>query len=309
MCELLDERPVAGNSKKYRIENWKRYFEFDRSGQRFIITKFYEEPLHKTDKRTNGNNSIYVKDIEKILIDYLVHQEGFTCSFTLRKYFLIFGMINDNYNDNDISKIEELKKENNGISDFQINNFKYRTYKKLKDILITAINNLQNRGLISCHEESMAVPVNNTYKAYLLTEDEMFDIDNLEQEVLKQMGFSNLNDVYIRFKEKEYYAKFNAQLVDCYSIKYIYKEYILSTDKTCMDIPIADIRSVKLDLNKKIVNAINKQAISLYSKQEFKINDVEPSCSSKIFRFPQCYIEMQKLLSKELLSIKRHDEE
>ena len=48
------------------MENYKKYFEFEKSGQKFIITDIYDTPLTKEDKRRLGNNSIYVKNIELI---------------------------------------------------------------------------------------------------------------------------------------------------------------------------------------------------------------------------------------------------
>jgi len=76
LCELLEQEVKNGKSKKLQLEDWKRYFDWEKSGQKFIITDVYDTPLTKEDKRKLGNNSIYVKYIEVILLQYLSKQQG-----------------------------------------------------------------------------------------------------------------------------------------------------------------------------------------------------------------------------------------
>jgi hypothetical protein len=53
MCELLNEKVSGGGStKKAQINRWKRYFEFHRDGQKYIIDKIYNNPLIAIDQRT-----------------------------------------------------------------------------------------------------------------------------------------------------------------------------------------------------------------------------------------------------------------
>ena len=47
MCELLREEEKTGNSKKSQNKEWKRYFDFEREGQRYIIKEIYSVPLPK----------------------------------------------------------------------------------------------------------------------------------------------------------------------------------------------------------------------------------------------------------------------
>lgn len=39
-----------------------------------LITEIYDDPLPKTDKRQEGNNNIYTKFIETVLLQYLARQ-------------------------------------------------------------------------------------------------------------------------------------------------------------------------------------------------------------------------------------------
>ena len=57
MCNLLgDEVKVGGSSKQAQLGDWRCYFDWERSGQKYIITTIYEVPLEKEDKRKFGNN-------------------------------------------------------------------------------------------------------------------------------------------------------------------------------------------------------------------------------------------------------------
>lgn len=51
MCSLLNESVMSGSSKQYQLRRWKRFFDFDKQGQKFIITEIYETPKEKIDYR------------------------------------------------------------------------------------------------------------------------------------------------------------------------------------------------------------------------------------------------------------------
>ena len=51
MCELLKEEEGTGNSRKAQINRWKRYFEFHKEGQKFVIDEIYDEPQITSDQR------------------------------------------------------------------------------------------------------------------------------------------------------------------------------------------------------------------------------------------------------------------
>lgn len=51
MCSLLNESVTNGSSKQCQLRRWKRYFDFEKQGQKFIITEMYETPKEKIDYR------------------------------------------------------------------------------------------------------------------------------------------------------------------------------------------------------------------------------------------------------------------
>ena len=114
LCALLEEEVKTGKSKQLQLDNLKRFFEWEKAGQKFIITDIYDTPLPKVDGRSSGNNSKYVKCIELLLLHYLLNKKDYTATLTKRNWWQILGMINNKYNqiERDKEKREELQKNN-----------------------------------------------------------------------------------------------------------------------------------------------------------------------------------------------------
>lgn len=73
ICEYLHESIKTGKAKQLQLEDWKRYFEYERDGNAFIITKVYDVPKEKIRKKisdTSNYTSNNTKNIQP-MIDYL----------------------------------------------------------------------------------------------------------------------------------------------------------------------------------------------------------------------------------------------
>lgn len=55
LCALLGEEVKTGKSKQLQLDNLNRFFEWEKAGQKFIITDIYDTPLPKVDGRSSGN--------------------------------------------------------------------------------------------------------------------------------------------------------------------------------------------------------------------------------------------------------------
>ena len=146
LCQLLD-LPIlsGGNAKQAQIKNLKCYMDFEKSGQKFIITDIFDTPLTINDQRKLGNNSIYVKYIEVILLQYLSKQNGFTSTLNKVDWWRLLGFINEKYKNTPDKELETL---DSSITPFEIKMFYQRCNTKLERILFSALNNLKNRKLI-----------------------------------------------------------------------------------------------------------------------------------------------------------------
>lgn len=133
LCELLGQEVKSGKSKKYQLEDFARYFEWEKSGQKFIISDIYDTPLTKEDKRKLGNNSIYVQCIEVILLQYLSKQEGYTRTFTKRNWWEMLGMASHKYGRTPENKLKNLDYR---ITSWEVRHFYQRCNKKLEQIVL-----------------------------------------------------------------------------------------------------------------------------------------------------------------------------
>ena len=65
ICEYLHELIKTGKSKQLQLENWKRYFEYERDGNAFVITKVYDTVREKGQRTSNNRKNV------QSMIDYL----------------------------------------------------------------------------------------------------------------------------------------------------------------------------------------------------------------------------------------------
>lgn len=47
LCAILNEEAKTGKAKQLQLKNWKRYFDWEKDGQKFIIVDIYDTPLPK----------------------------------------------------------------------------------------------------------------------------------------------------------------------------------------------------------------------------------------------------------------------
>lgn len=108
LCMILNEEIKTGKAKQLQLKNWKRYFDWEKDGQKFIIVDIYDTPLPKEDLRRKGNNSVYKNYIELILLQYLSQQKGYRKTFTKRNWLELLGMINSKYGKEPKMKLKQL---------------------------------------------------------------------------------------------------------------------------------------------------------------------------------------------------------
>lgn len=318
LCELIDQEVKGGKSKKLQLENFKRYFDWEKSGQKFIITDVYDVPLTKEDNRKLGNNNIYVKYIETILLRFLSKQEGYTKTLKKMELWKLLGMVNSKYNR---VTSQELQKMDCIITQFEINHFYQRCNQKLEKILFTALNNLKNRKLIIWELQTVIVDKDDKY--FLADDSHLRSILNVERNVLREMGFEKIIQVYFRFKQNEYYEKVNNKLFELYEWRYFFKQIkLIYEPKNIIEaLPESEIQLQKSILNQKIMDALQVNAKEKFTKQQNIWNEeykrLEDYYSNdwgipwkpnpndiKIFKYPSTYLEAQKMLTDELVNIR-----
>jgi len=316
MCKLFNEEIKSSDSKKAQEKEWMRYFDFEKDKQKYIITEIYDTPLPKDDARNKGSNCTYLNHIELLLLNYLYKQNDNQASLTIRSILLLLGMINNNYLNNSWQCKDER------ITEFQIDHFYQRSYKKLNRVLFDALNNLKNRRLIDYVEDKIIKIDENGQTIYrIATVREKDIIREVERTVLLKLGLESMVQVHLKFKNKIFYSEVNNILYDNYKIHFYYKQINLRfTHEHIYDAlneTIEKIQNERKILNTKLINYMNEQIGKNIIKTEEKyieavnvlmdkcIGEPNPFEKRKIFRIEdeELYRYAQSQLAEYLLKI------
>lgn len=223
MCETLGEEICEGNSKKAQLKEWARYFAWEKKGQKFIILDIYDEPLPKDDGRQNKN--IYVQYIQVILMKILSKQKNTKDPFyiTTNQLWKLLGMINNNY------KNISLDDLNNMITDYEVTSFDMKKFyqrcnQRLREILFSSLNKLENRALIKYEIEAVIVFFNEDRKTVYKPANDIQKkkILKAERKALLDMGLESKQHAYAKFKETEFFERVNAYLHEWYGWEYTF---------------------------------------------------------------------------------------
>lgn len=278
LCEALNQKPTGGRSKELQIQNWQRYFEFDREGYKFTITKIFDKPLPKIDKQEEGNNSIYVDYIMYLLMIYFSKQEGYTATFYKTGLYKILGITNKNYTENlPNNEKKKIISKYDSVNRYDIDDFFNRTPPKLEKILFTALNNLKRRCLLDYFREYVILePVNNRglteYTSRTATKSEVKEILDIRHSVLEEMEVKTIWQVRTQNKLDDFYARVNEIQFERHGWYRVFVQYKIVFSKENI---IKDIDSVKEDIQRKLLNESVCDSLNRQAEYRFQKNYVD----------------------------------
>ena len=303
MCDLLKEDVMAGDSKKAQINRWKRYFEFHKEGQKFVIDEIYEEPF-PTDDARKRREGLYVKYIELLLLEFLSKQVDYKVTLGNKEMYRILGMTNDRYdirNRMGSAKANEILRQtimNNEdkfaftnspkISNFDINNFYFRAEQKLNRILYSALRSMKNRFLIDYKKVNIIAEYDDDedsqhldYRESNAYEDKI--ILEVKNKIIKEMGYDNLTEIMLRYKCDIFYEKFNEYIKEEYGWDKCYPQLrVVYIDDIAKQIPLKaeeikklSIEDKRTQLNEEIIKCLNTQAEKKYKEAETRFFEYE----------------------------------
>ena len=147
LCALLEvEEKKAGKSRDYQFKEWRRFFEFDKVGQKYTITKIHSKPLEKIDNRGGRNQAKYIKNIELLILDLLAQDTNGEVFLSKNKLLRSLNMINDNYVfcKRRVPKLSKFME----IEQITVEEWYDSTDGMLKRNLEKALDNLRNQSLV-----------------------------------------------------------------------------------------------------------------------------------------------------------------
>lgn len=326
MCSILNCEPskTKGSSRTYQIKDWQRYFDFEKSGQKFIITEVYDTPYPTIDAR-KLKEGLYVKYIELLLIKYLSTCNGHQTKITKGNLYQILGLVNANYGEYRLSKnkhistvdskLKEAIKESD-ISKADIVSFYQRAELKLNKILSTALNSMSKRFLIKYETEYVIkLPVCEGTDEYTLKIADTNQVSNIlyaQNYILGVMGYSNITQVMLAGQLQVFNSKTDAYLREKYGWLGFYSQLsIIYMNDIAREIPLKaeEIRRLsselqRKDLNKIVIKSLNTQAATKFNNTNNKNTFGE---SNTLYQYNDNYIQAQEALSEYLVNLDTSD--
>ena len=302
MCKYLEQPYITGSrsSREAQLKEWQRFIEWEKEGQKIIITDIYPTPLDKSDGRTSNGTQKYQKFIEDILLSYMASEinknntdnqnKDYQFLFTLNGIALICKMINDRYIRKDIYKVLEGE----GYTPFNIKDFFSRTELKFSLIINNALKNMEKRKLINYDKVLIVKEDGKQRTADAHDENEYL---NMEKLTLTMMGFESVTQMFLRNKAKEYYFLLDKNVKKHLGWEGCYKVYAINLNSRSIDLEREYLEKTnqinKIELNQNLVNFFNTQANNKFIK----------SCKDELngFKLPADYKKQQYALSDFLL--------
>jgi hypothetical protein len=338
LCSELGEPIKTGKAKQLQLKDWERYFDYNKSGYSFIITKIQETPTEKTDLRNNGNNKTkYIDKVEFLILDLLAENGNKGQIFLSRNKLLrSLQMVNQNYSYGKIKPMKLSKLMN--VTKEEIYDFYENSDGMLKRNLETALDSLRNQALITwkhsltvCHVEAKA-EVNEfkdvkAIKLETMNDDGDLEVEfalrqsnqklihrkatpeeeqliiHTERETLKELGCKTVADVFKINKADEFYKQVKGILFEEANIYLYYNSYeiISNKDHILEELSSIEKEKIQVELNNDIVEKLKINTANRYNKAFYKYE--ETLKDKYIIRMNEMYCENNFKLTDTLVKL------
>jgi hypothetical protein len=300
---------MGGNERTKHIEAINNHVVYHREKNKIIIDKIRKIPLKpKKDKRKEGNhnNDKFSSIIQNLLLDFLVKNKG-AVDGSVNYYISSLRMANYYYQlyEYNNKKLSELL----NIDYFYVDEFYRLERNNFRSNLETAFENLQKRKLVTYNIFTfIKIKEDDEEYSRKATEIEEAIIYDSEQQILKEMGFINIQAINKARKYHTFTQKLNELTFEIANIEYSYDRYFLELKKG-FDKKIIegiDAEQLKKKLNKSkceniVSNAINRHNDIVKKYIGFEENDIVNESHKN--RHSNHYVEIYKLLAKSLIDI------
>lgn len=257
LCTLLDEPIKTGKSKQLQLDDWKRYFNYERKGNSFTIIEIYNQPKQVISKK---NGLEYINIIAILISDLLAKDKNNGKVFLSKnRLFKELKMINNNYA---FCKQRIIKLSNyTNIEPETIEEWYDSTDSALKRNLEKALNNLRQESLILWSSEITICKLE--VEGYNRHTDN-FDIN-------KTIIHDKFDEEYIEYETNTYVNKYIREATESEKKKILYIEREIMKSLDCLNKQEL-IKYGKWDTFKEKVNKILLEEMNIaYYFESYKI--------------------------------------
>ena len=310
MCKLMGEDIKDGNSKKAQVENWRRYFDFVKDGQKFVIIEIYNEPF-ATPELHRRREGIYIQYIECLLMSIIANKaKNGELIIPKNRLYCELGMVNEKYSlyykeeKNVLLDIINKIEESATVTLFDLDEFYLNSGAKLHRILTSSLNSMVNRKLIKFSSAYIVVMKDEDEIDY----DDIIEFDrkvNPDRSEAEKLFRKNLDK---KIDKKSKIEEFGGHIADKDEEKVILSIERMALGKIdCKDISEV-MRKRCFQLYQKAVNSYVKTYCPRWQKY-YPVFDIIHSCDLKE-QVPLQAEEVRKLSFRQQqleLNTKTHD--
>ncbi len=226
LCSLLEEKQKTGEAKQIQLGNWQRYFSYSKQGHKFIIEEIFDIPKEKVDGRSQGNHSLFTKDIADNMLR-AIYSGAAERMNAGSKWLKIVGLANDNYGARkDIPQLSSCDTLKPTLDDF----YYYGAGAAVKSYLQSALNYLEKNNLASVSREYIGISRFNKEELeelemkYDEESDAAIPLTSQEiTELYKEKGYSAIRELeekyFMSFEEYLFCQPFNEDSADWSYVK------------------------------------------------------------------------------------------
>lgn len=202
MCTILGmDIKVGTNSKNAQYKTLAQYCEYEKQGHSIIIKKVFAEKGGRIDNRGGRYTDIYNSLTQAMLLNFFSDLKGSNITISRTRLLKEIAILNINYvecreNLINLSKYMDIPLD-------IIFEFYSVTNSNFKSIVVSALNTLQDKGLIKYHETTKVKSI-STLKTRTATPEELAIIVECENETLKEMEYKNIRDARMSSKWKKF---------------------------------------------------------------------------------------------------------
>jgi len=271
MCKILDEAVKdGGGAKDSQIKRWACYFEHEKQGNKWIITKVYETPKPLPQRGGDRNVITYIDTIKKLLMELLLRADTESVNFGKNRLLNVLNMVNSNYRE--CSRYVPNLSQYTGIEQLDIHEFYNSANSTLKSNLEKALNQLKDSKHIYY---SQLLMVSKDGKVRAADYDECKIIVKAQGEILDKLGFAHRGIAVIRGQYEKYTYMVNELLSERAGIKYTYEAYNIILNRERLERDFIKLQKeerlehesdlnnsiqdrITVNINNRHINAFNK---------------------------------------------------
>lgn len=289
LCLLIGDQEKGGNAKKAHMKEIERYLKLEKQGYGFWIREKYTEPLEKT----HNNETIYIINIENLILDLLSQDENNGQLFLSKNKLLHeLNMINSNYSFC-YSRIEKLSAFMK-IEESNIEEFYSSAGDMMKRNIEAALNKLRKKALIIWNSETTICVVNLNTELNDCGKTKIIELNNgknkFDEDIFEYVPSSITSKKEYRKANKE-----EKQLI-------LKTEWEVLEELNCNNTQEVIIKKLWNKFNKKVIEILKCKANILFYYESYEITYNKDNVITTIERGTNKLNYNDKIMHKKILN-------